>query len=123
MIVITDIAVPADQFALGALFETFPDIRRELEHIVLPRAGVVPLYWVGGDRVAIEEPPDTDSSAEGYAPTGGRRPLDVLCSGSPSAAEASERIAVRDIRVLGELDERYSPKGSEISDVQHHEDA
>ncbi|WP_254537168.1 helix-turn-helix domain-containing protein [Halomarina litorea] len=65
MVVITDIAVPADQFALGTLFETYPDIRVELERIVPLQTGVIPLFWVeGGDRAAIEETLGTDTLVE-----------------------------------------------------------
>lgn len=65
MVVITDIAVPADQFALGMLFEAYPDIHIELERIVPLRAGVIPLFWVeGGKREAIEETLRADALVE-----------------------------------------------------------
>ncbi|RBI60814.1 bacterio-opsin activator [halophilic archaeon] len=50
MVVITDITVPADQFALGQLLDEYPDIEIELERIVPLREGVIPLFWVEGGK-------------------------------------------------------------------------
>lgn len=56
MVVITDITVPAEQFALGRLFDEYPGIDIELERIVPLQTGVIPLFWVEhSDRDAIEE--------------------------------------------------------------------
>lgn len=55
MTVITDITIPADQFALGRLFDSYPDIEIELERLVPLRAGIIPLFWVeGAERNEIE---------------------------------------------------------------------
>jgi predicted DNA binding protein len=48
MVVITDIRIPASQFALGRLFDSFPDIEVEIERLVPLRNGVIPLFWVDG---------------------------------------------------------------------------
>lgn len=55
MVVITDIEIPADQFALGRLLEEYPDIEIELERLVPLREGIIPLFWVeGGNKEALE---------------------------------------------------------------------
>lgn len=65
MTVITDIAVPADQFALGQLFDEYPDIAIDLERIVPLREGIIPLFWVeGGEPEAIEATLRADSMTE-----------------------------------------------------------
>lgn len=46
MVVMVDFAVPADQFALGRLFETFPAVAIELERVIPLDSGVLPLIWV-----------------------------------------------------------------------------
>ena len=46
MAVIVDFEVPADHFALGRLFGTFPDIDVELERVIPVSSGVVPLLWI-----------------------------------------------------------------------------
>lgn len=48
MVVITDITVPAEQFAIGRLFEEFPDIGVELERVVPIGNAVIPLVWFEG---------------------------------------------------------------------------
>ncbi|MFD1511934.1 helix-turn-helix domain-containing protein [Halomarina rubra] len=61
MVVITDITIPADQFALGELFEEYPDIDIELERLVPLREGVIPLFWV---EVASPEAVETTLLAD-----------------------------------------------------------
>jgi predicted DNA binding protein len=51
MVVITDIAIPSDQFALGQLLEAYPDIAIELERLVPLREGIIPLFWVEGGEL------------------------------------------------------------------------
>ncbi|MDX1746536.1 MAG: helix-turn-helix domain-containing protein [Halobacteriales archaeon] len=46
MVVIVDFSVPAEQFALGRLFEVFPDIQIELERVIPVESGVIPLLWI-----------------------------------------------------------------------------
>lgn len=53
MVVIADLQVPAEQFALGRLFERFPDVRVELERVIPVGSSVIPLVWVSG--VALGE--------------------------------------------------------------------
>lgn len=48
MVVITDITIPADQFALGQLLDAYPDIAIELERLVPLHEGIIPLFWVDG---------------------------------------------------------------------------
>lgn len=48
MTVITDIEIPADQFALGRLFATHGDIAIEVERIIPLGKSVIPLFWVEG---------------------------------------------------------------------------
>lgn len=55
MAVIVDFEVPADRFALGRLFVTFPEIEVELERIIPVNSGVVPLLWVSGVEIAAVE--------------------------------------------------------------------
>jgi predicted DNA binding protein len=55
MVVITDITVPADQFALGQLFDEYPDIAIELERLVPLDGGTIPLFWVEGENPADVE--------------------------------------------------------------------
>lgn len=65
MTVITDVAVPAEQFALGQLFDEYPDIAIDLERIVPLREGIIPLFWVeGGEPEAIEATLRADSLTE-----------------------------------------------------------
>ncbi|WP_266082422.1 helix-turn-helix domain-containing protein [Haladaptatus caseinilyticus] len=53
--IITDITVPADQFALGRLLDEYPAIKIELERLVPLQSGIIPLFWVeGGESDAIE---------------------------------------------------------------------
>jgi len=55
MTVITDISIPSDQFALGELFQEYPQIGIELVRIIPLRDGVIPLFWIeGGDPDEIE---------------------------------------------------------------------
>lgn len=59
--IITDITVPAEQFALGRLLEEYPDIKIELERIVPLQSGIIPLFWVeGGEREALEKTLQSD---------------------------------------------------------------
>lgn len=53
MVVIVDFGVPAEQFALGRLFEVFPDIVIELERVIPVKSGIMPLLWVS--EVDFEE--------------------------------------------------------------------
>lgn len=46
MVVITDITVPADLFALGRLLDEYPEIEIELVRLVPLREGIIPLFWV-----------------------------------------------------------------------------
>ncbi|WP_435335214.1 bacterio-opsin activator domain-containing protein [Haloarchaeobius sp. TZWWS8] len=56
MTVIIDISVPADQFALGQLFDRYPDIAVEVERLVPMESGILPLFWVdGADPDAVVE--------------------------------------------------------------------
>lgn len=48
MTVITDIEIPADQFALGRLFATHSDIAIEVERIIPLGKRIIPLFWVEG---------------------------------------------------------------------------
>lgn len=48
MAVITDIEIPADQFALGKLLEEYPHIEIELVRVIPIRNGIIPLFWVEG---------------------------------------------------------------------------
>lgn len=51
MVVITDITVSAEQFAIGRLFDEFPDIEIQLERVVPIGNAVIPLIWFeGADR-------------------------------------------------------------------------
>ncbi|WP_264556470.1 hypothetical protein [Halocatena marina] len=52
-LVIIDIAVPADQFALGQLLDEYPEIVIELEWLVSLREGIIPRFWV--DDATAEE--------------------------------------------------------------------
>lgn len=47
MVVITNITVAASEFALGQLFEEFPDIEIEVERVIPMQNSVMPLFWVG----------------------------------------------------------------------------
>lgn len=59
--IITDITVPADRFALGRLLDEYPDSKIELERLVPLHSGIIPLFWVdGGERDAIEATLRTD---------------------------------------------------------------
>ncbi|MBV0922792.1 helix-turn-helix domain-containing protein [Halomicroarcula limicola] len=46
MVVISDITVPSEDFALGNLLDEYPDIDIEIERIVPLQDGVMPLVWV-----------------------------------------------------------------------------
>lgn len=46
MTVITDITIQSEQFALGRLFDTFPDATVELERLVPLDGKIIPLFWV-----------------------------------------------------------------------------
>lgn len=62
MVVITDISVPAEQFALGRLLEVYPDIDIELEAVVPLQSAIIPLFWVeGADSEDVEETFHDDS--------------------------------------------------------------
>lgn len=51
MVVITDITVSAEQFAIGRIFEEFPDIEIQLERVVPVRSAIIPFIWFeGADR-------------------------------------------------------------------------
>ncbi|WP_458190642.1 bacterio-opsin activator domain-containing protein [Haladaptatus sp. NG-WS-4] len=65
MAVITDIEIPADQFALGQLLEEYPDVEIELVRVIPLRDGIIPLFWVeGGDPEEIEATVRRDPLAE-----------------------------------------------------------
>lgn len=70
MILIADISVPANVFALGQTLTDFPDVEIELERIVSGSEDVVSLFWVDSqgrqeseDRItsALREDPLTES--------------------------------------------------------------
>ncbi|WP_192498432.1 helix-turn-helix domain-containing protein [Halorussus halophilus] len=48
MVVILDVSIPADQFALGRVFEDQPDVEVELEKVVPLGKGIMPLFWISG---------------------------------------------------------------------------
>ncbi|WP_458205033.1 helix-turn-helix domain-containing protein [Haladaptatus sp. NG-SE-30] len=65
MAVITDISIPADQFALGKLLDEYPDIDIELVRVIPLREGIIPLFWVaGGNPADIESTIRDDPLAE-----------------------------------------------------------
>ncbi|WP_435334363.1 helix-turn-helix domain-containing protein [Haloarchaeobius sp. TZWWS8] len=65
MVLITDIMIPADQFALGRVFNANPDVEIELERIVPLRGAVIPLFWVeGSEQADIEAVLAADPLAE-----------------------------------------------------------
>ncbi|WP_284011802.1 helix-turn-helix domain-containing protein [Haloarcula pelagica] len=65
MAVITDIEIPADEFALGKLLEQYPDIDIELVRVIPLRDGIMPLFWVeGADPDEIEATIRGDPLAE-----------------------------------------------------------
>lgn len=65
MTVITDITVPADEFALGRLFDSFPDITIELERLVPLDSSIIPLFWIEGqDPEDVERTIRTDSMTD-----------------------------------------------------------
>ncbi|WP_137284507.1 helix-turn-helix domain-containing protein [Halorussus salinisoli] len=84
MVVITDITVPADQFALGRLFDEYPEIEIELERIVPLQTGVIPLFWVDhDDRAVVEETLRADpltESAKCLTQTDGRYLFEIRWS-------------------------------------------
>jgi len=60
MAVITDIEIPADEFALGRLLEEYPDIDIELVRVIPLREGIIPLFWVEG-----ADPDDIEATIRG----------------------------------------------------------
>ncbi|WP_254523738.1 helix-turn-helix domain-containing protein [Natrinema caseinilyticum] len=60
MTVITDIEIPADQFALGKLLEQYSDIEIELVRVIPLRDGIIPLFWVDGAN-----PDDVEATIRG----------------------------------------------------------
>lgn len=60
MAVITDIEIPADQFALGKLLEQYPHIDIELVRVIPLRDGIIPLFWVEG-----ADPDDVEATIRG----------------------------------------------------------
>lgn len=48
MVVVADVVVPADEFELGQIFDSFPDIEIEIERIIPLESGIKPLFWVAG---------------------------------------------------------------------------
>lgn len=65
MAVITDIKIPAEEFALGKLLEQYPDIDIELVRVIPLRDGIIPLFWVeGADPDQIEATIRGDSLTE-----------------------------------------------------------
>ncbi|WP_435319460.1 helix-turn-helix domain-containing protein [Haloarchaeobius sp. TZWSO28] len=56
MTIIVDISIPATQFALGRLFDAFPDIEVELERLVPMETGIMPLFWMSGaDEATLQQ--------------------------------------------------------------------
>lgn len=82
MVVITDITVAASEFALGGLFEEFPDIEIEVERVIPMQNSVMPLFWV-----SVSNPSDVRNALE----------ADPL-------VEHVEILSVKDGRALFELD-------------------
>ncbi|WP_137287507.1 helix-turn-helix domain-containing protein [Halorussus salinisoli] len=46
MATIAEFTVPADDFPLGHIFETLPDVTIEIERVVPTNRGVLPYFWV-----------------------------------------------------------------------------
>ncbi|WP_439027488.1 helix-turn-helix domain-containing protein [Haloarchaeobius sp. DT45] len=66
MTLITDISIPSSEFALGRLFDAFPDIEVELERLVPMETGIMPLFWMTGEdedsvQQALADDPLTQS--------------------------------------------------------------
>ncbi|WP_135303020.1 helix-turn-helix domain-containing protein [Haloarcula amylovorans] len=62
MVVIADITVQSEDFALGNLLDEYPDIDIEIERIVPLQDGVMPLVWVANAPLeAVEETIRADS--------------------------------------------------------------
>jgi len=66
MIVIADISIPASQFPLGRVLETFPEVEIELERLVPLSEAIIPLIWVRDDatdaiEAALNDDPMTES--------------------------------------------------------------
>lgn len=61
MVVILDVSIPADQFALGRVFEDQPNVEIELEKVVPLGEGTMPLFWVedGDDDQTMADLQDT----------------------------------------------------------------
>jgi predicted DNA binding protein len=56
VVVIVDITVSADAFALGRVLDEHPEVEIELERIVPLHDTIIPLFWLsGGETEAIEE--------------------------------------------------------------------
>lgn len=55
MIVIADVSIPASQFPLGRVLETFPEVEIELERLVPLTDGIIPLIWVRDDATDAVE--------------------------------------------------------------------
>lgn len=55
MTIIADISIPANEFALGQIFEEHPDVTLEIERIVPLGETVLPLFWItNGNEDAIK---------------------------------------------------------------------
>jgi predicted DNA binding protein len=65
MIVIADISVPASQFPLGRVLESFPEVEIELERLIPLSEGIIPLIWVrDADADAVEATLEDDPMTE-----------------------------------------------------------
>ncbi|WP_435181472.1 helix-turn-helix domain-containing protein [Halorussus sp. AFM4] len=57
MATIAEFAVPADEFPLGHLFETLPDVIIEIERVVPTNHAILPYFWVR--NVPVEQVQET----------------------------------------------------------------
>ncbi len=51
MVVIVDITVSADAFALGRVLDEHPEVEIELERIVPLSDAIIPLFWISGGEI------------------------------------------------------------------------
>ena len=66
---ITDIRIPADQFPLGRILQSYPDVEIELERIVPTNEAIIPLFWVESENeAAVEETLRADPLVEAVTP-------------------------------------------------------
>ena len=136
-VVITDIVVPAESFALGRLLSEHPNVEIELERMVPARDTVIPLFWVdGAEPDAVEGTLSSDAvvdDARILTETAGRALFEVhwsdevnhlvqpiietdarLLSGTGGAAEWTFRIQFGSKGELAEFRERCLDNGVHI---------